>query len=1152
MVLGNRTLRLQAYSGAAPTPPLQSARVHWREVRAGVQQVVAVCSSERSTAVLYLRRVLSVALIVTPVLLGITSTQAKTGEENSAVSLLLQAQQQYDNQEYQAARAALWEAYGIKDQLSQSQQDILQQRLGEVDQALHQETMGKALYSMANGARKAKNWSLAKDGYSKAARCPFLPADVRSDAQDKLALVEMKLAAEMVASTPAAEPAKSEAPRDVVVLAAAPAETATPTEASAPAEEAAPAAVPVAAEETNADTATPAPAAVATETPKTPEAAPAVAETPTPEEKPEPVAQNSSAPASSSQITPDQAHDIKVDMLIAQGKDAVNKNQPDKAVRYFQRALEMDPENEVIRRQLDYARRQTAQPAETGILSKYVQQQRIAKQIAETDIAGALRRSMELMAKPAQKEDFDAAAQAAQVAKSILQNNKRLFTTTQYRERLGKIENQIKWVGDKREAWERSQVAQTVRKINEAEKQRESDARMRKEKKIAELTMRAHALRQERKYMAALRIMEQIVEIDPKNTWALDNIYMLRQFITLEAQQQMANADKVERAKLTADMRATEIPWYDKIRYPRDWKELTARRERYSASSSTESEENRVTLNKLKKRIPKIELTDVRFFDVIGYLREVSGANFHVSWGSLEVDDPEIKDKQIQVDLSDVSVERALTIVLDSAGGGIMKLGYVVEDGVITIDTQENINSLTYPQVYDIRDLLARVPNFTGPRVSLDSIGSMELGNSDSQYGGGSSSSSGGDSLFDDSDSGSDDDEEDEDLNMTRSEMVTELKNLIVTTVDRESWYPNGNGQINELSGNLVITQTSQNHREVQKLISRLREMRTIQVSIEARFITVNTGFLSQIGVDLDFYFNIGSEIGGGGTTTDPFTGATVPVRGPSTWNQNGNNADASLRKVSPFGATQNSTTFANVFNQSTNVPGGIGSMVSAPAMSVAGTFLDDLQVDFLIQATQAHSSTRTLTAPRVTLFNGQRAYVNVATQQAFISGVEPFVSENTSALRPIIAYAPTGQMLDVDATVSHDRRYVTMTLRPQVTSLNGMGNTTIASGGNVVTIGLPNMTMQMIETTVSVPDGGTLLIGGQKLSGEVEKEMGVPVVSKLPVINRAFTNKGKLRDEQTLLILVKPTIIIQAEAERDENIHTEEPAFAPGLSTTF
>lgn len=1097
---------------------------------------------------LYLRRVLSVALIVTPLAIGVIPTQAKTGEKNSAVSLLLQAQQQYDSQNYQAARAALWKAYGQKGRLSRTQRNILEQRLGEVDQALQQEAIGKAVYAMANRAGKEKNWSLAKDGYSQAARCPFLSADVRSDAQKKLALAEMNLAAEMVSkkSAPGATPKAEKKPaskRPVVVLAAAP-------KKQSPSAKSAKKAEPQTDKPVDKPVAKKAPA-------KRPET-----KKPAPTEKS--VAKKAPPAKPARTIPSDQAQKIKVDMLAAQGRDALNKNQADKAIRYFSRALELDPENDVVRRQLEYARRQTARPSTTGILSDYMRQQQIAKQIAETDINAALRRSMELMARPSRKEDFEAAAQAATVAKGILQNNKRLFTTTQYRERLGKIENQIKWVNDKRQGWERAQVAATVRKIDAAEQKRQTEARMRKERKVAELVLRAKTLRENQKYMPALNILEQIVEIDPKNTWALDNIYMLRQFITLEAQHRMADADKIERAKLSGDLRATGIPWYDKIRYPKDWKELTARRERYSASHSTESEENRLVLNKLNTKVPKINLPTVRFEDAVEYLREISNANLHVSWGSLEIDDPEIREKQIQVQLTDVTIKRALEVVLDSAGGGIMKLGYVVDDGVITIDTQDKINALTYPQVYDIRDLLARVPNFIGPRVSLDSIGDMELGEGTSSSGSGGSSV--GDSLFEDTDS--DMDEESEDVVPTRSEMVKKLREMITLTVDHESWYPNGNGQINELNGNLVITQTAQNHREVQKLISRLREMRTIQVSIEARFITVNTGFLSQIGVDLDFYFNIGSSIGGpvtvdpisgaalanpSSTTTDPFTGGTLPIRGTSSWNQAGNNADASLRKMSPIGVTQNSTTFANVFNQQTNVPNGIGTLVAAPAMSVVGTFLDDLQVDFLIQATQAHSSTRTLTAPRVTLYNGQRAFVSVATQQAFIAGVEAIVSDNTSGLQPIINYAPTGTLLDVDATVSHDRRYVTMTLRPQVTTLNGaIREVPVISGGSAVAIGLPNITMQQIQTTVSVPDGGTLLIGGQKLSGEVEREMGVPVISKLPVINRAFTNKGKLRDEQTLLILVKPTIIIQAEAERDVRNHTEQPAFAPGLSYTY
>jgi len=70
------------------------------------------------------------------------------------------------------------------------------------------------------------------------------------------------------------------------------------------------------------------------------------------------------------------------------------------------------------------------------------------------------------------------------------------------------------------------------------------------------------------------------------------------------------------------------------------------------------------------------------------------------------------------------------------------------------------------------------------------------------------------------------------------------------------------------------------------------------------------------------------------------------------------------------------------------------------------------------------------------------------------------------------------------------------------------------------------------------VPDGGTLLIGGQKLGAEVNMESGVPGLSKVPIVGRLFSARSKVKDQDVLLVLVKPTIILQHEAERE--------AFAP------
>jgi type II secretory pathway component GspD/PulD (secretin) len=218
-----------------------------------------------------------------------------------------------------------------------------------------------------------------------------------------------------------------------------------------------------------------------------------------------------------------------------------------------------------------------------------------------------------------------------------------------------------------------------------------------------------------------------------------------------------------------------------------------------------------------------------------------------------------------------------------------------------------------------------------------------------------------------------------------------------------------------------------------------------------------------------------------------------------------------------------------------------IGSTVTTPSLSVAGTFLNDIQVDFILDATQANSSSRSLTAPRLTLFNGQRAYVTISTQQAYVSDLEPVVSDNSVAFNPQISYVPTGTVMDVEATISADRRYVTLTVRPQIAQLNGFSSyftsvfSTDANGQPLEGIGyiqLPNVTLQDLQTTVSVPDGGTLLLGGQKATGELEQEKGVPLLSKVPILNRLYDNRSKVRDEQTILILIKPKIIIQREEE--------------------
>jgi type II secretory pathway component GspD/PulD (secretin) len=214
------------------------------------------------------------------------------------------------------------------------------------------------------------------------------------------------------------------------------------------------------------------------------------------------------------------------------------------------------------------------------------------------------------------------------------------------------------------------------------------------------------------------------------------------------------------------------------------------------------------------------------------------------------------------------------------------------------------------------------------------------------------------------------------------------------------------------------------------------------------------------------------------------------------------------------------------------------------PALTVGLSFLDDIQVDLLINATQADTRSVVLTAPRLTLFNGQRSWISVAKGISYIAGLTPVTGDASGAFDPQVGVVYQGFVLDVEAVISADRRYVTMTVQfglNEDVRFRDYRITGAAGGGDIGggrastfegTIQLPELQGTQINTTVSVPDKGTILLGGQRKVQEVEVEAGVPVLSKIPWVNRFFTNRATEKQELTTLLLIRPEIIIQTEEE--------------------
>jgi general secretion pathway protein D len=245
-----------------------------------------------------------------------------------------------------------------------------------------------------------------------------------------------------------------------------------------------------------------------------------------------------------------------------------------------------------------------------------------------------------------------------------------------------------------------------------------------------------------------------------------------------------------------------------------------------------------------------------------------------------------------------------------------------------------------------------------------------------------------------------------------------------------------------------------------------------------------------------------------------------------------------------------------------------IGGFNPATAATFGFAILSDIEAYFFLQAAQGDVRTNILQAPKVTLFNGQQAYVSDTAQVPFVTSVIPVVGDFAAAHQPVIVVLSEGTALTIQAVVSNDRRFVRLTVVPFFSKIGDVdtftfnGSTTTIRGSSSTvdgdddseseeenetviqegtTVQLPTFEFVTVSTTVSVPDGGTVLLGGVKRLSEERREEGVPMLSKLPYISRLFKNVGIGRTTQSLMMMVTPRIIIQEEEEQRLGITANE-----------
>ena len=206
--------------------------------------------------------------------------------------------------------------------------------------------------------------------------------------------------------------------------------------------------------------------------------------------------------------------------------------------------------------------------------------------------------------------------------------------------------------------------------------------------------------------------------------------------------------------------------------------------------------------------------------------------------------------------------------------------------------------------------------------------------------------------------------------------------------------------------------------------------------------------------------------------------------------------------------------------------------------MAVQFNLTQEYQVQAILDAVTKDYKSTELAAPRITVFNTQRSHIMAIYQESYLADIE-INTVGIPTLQPVIGILNHGAILEAKPVVTYDKKYVLCEVKPTMAvDLTGLTQdragrvVTLQAGLTTVNIELPTLSLTKIRTTVIVPDGGTVILGGLKNMVKYQGEATVPLLGRLPIIKNLFRRKGHMNLRRNLVILLKADITILREKE--------------------
>jgi beta-lactamase regulating signal transducer with metallopeptidase domain len=179
-----------------------------------------------------------------------------------------------------------------------------------------------------------------------------------------------------------------------------------------------------------------------------------------------------------------------------------------------------------------------------------------------------------------------------------------------------------------------------------------------------------------------------------------------------------------------------------------------------------------------------------------------------------------------------------------------------------------------------------------------------------------------------------------------------------------------------------------------------------------------------------------------------------------------------------------------------------------------------------VIAALERREGVDILTPQSVTTESGRQAQMQIGEMQTVVTGLTTSSGPSRTNLYTT-ENIPLGPVVDIVPRVSPDGK-IELVVIANVTEFLGYDKPDRAQAAAFpgATLPLPHFRLRKMSTSASVPDGGTLVLGGVEDERVVEVQDKVPVLGDIPVAGRLFRSTSKHKTRKNLLIFITPYLI--------------------------